>query len=71
MIQSGCGHVNNHFMELLILIHACKISSARCVALLPSLRPTRSPWLTVCVSVRTQWQADHGGDSELPVLASG
>ena len=70
MIQSGCGHVNNHFMELLILIHACKISSARCVALLPSL-PCAVRGLTVCVSVRLQWQADHGGDSELPVLASG
>ena len=29
VIQSGCGHVNNNFMELLIIIHACKIASAR------------------------------------------
>lgn len=31
VIQSGCGHVNNHLMELLIIIHACKIASARSV----------------------------------------
>jgi len=29
VIQSGCGHVNNHFMELLIIIHALKTASAR------------------------------------------
>jgi len=29
VIQSGCGHVNNNFMELLIIIHALKTASAR------------------------------------------
>jgi ribose-phosphate pyrophosphokinase len=39
VIQSGCGHVNNHLMELLIIIHACKIASARYAAA-PSQTPT-------------------------------
>src|ERR1051325_3255079 len=28
IIQSGCGHVNDNLMELLIMISACKIASA-------------------------------------------
>lgn len=36
IIQSGCGTVNDHLMELLILISACKIASAKKVtAVLP------------------------------------
>ncbi|KAI7865699.1 phosphoribosyltransferase-like protein [Spinellus fusiger] len=29
IIQSGCGHVNDNFIELLIMINACKIASAK------------------------------------------
>lgn len=29
IVQSGCGQVNDNLMELLIMIHACKIASAR------------------------------------------
>ncbi len=29
IIQSGCGEVNDHLMELLILINACRTASAR------------------------------------------
>ena len=36
IIQSGCGEVNDHLMELLIMINACKIASAaRVTAILP------------------------------------
>lgn len=36
VVQSGCGHVNDNLMELLILISACKIASASSVtAVLP------------------------------------
>lgn len=28
IIQTSCGEVNDYFMELLILVHACKIASA-------------------------------------------
>ena len=30
IIQTGCGHVNDMIMELLIMISACRIASARC-----------------------------------------
>ncbi|XP_053202676.1 ribose-phosphate pyrophosphokinase 2 [Panonychus citri] len=36
IIQSGCGEVNDHLMELLIMINACKFASAaRVTAILP------------------------------------
>jgi ribose-phosphate pyrophosphokinase len=36
IIQSGSDHVNDHIMELLIMINACKIASAkRITAVLP------------------------------------
>ncbi|KAG7191614.1 ribose-phosphate pyrophosphokinase [Scheffersomyces spartinae] len=36
IVQSGCGHVNDNFIELLIMIAACKTASARRVtAVLP------------------------------------
>ncbi|KAH7731121.1 Prps1l1 protein [Aphelenchoides avenae] len=36
IIQSGCGEVNDHLMELLIMINACKIaSSCRVAAVIP------------------------------------
>jgi len=36
IIQSGCGSINDNLMELLIMIHACKIASAhRVTALIP------------------------------------
>ena len=32
----GCGEVNDHLMEMLIMIHACKIASAeRVTAVIP------------------------------------
>ncbi|KAG0164759.1 ribose-phosphate pyrophosphokinase [Apophysomyces sp. BC1034] len=36
IIQSGCGHVNDNFIELLIMINACKVASAkRITAVIP------------------------------------
>ncbi|KAG0170407.1 ribose-phosphate pyrophosphokinase [Apophysomyces sp. BC1034] len=36
IVQSGCGHVNDNFMELLIMIQACKTASAkRVTAVIP------------------------------------
>ncbi|KAF7638900.1 Pribosyltran_N domain-containing protein [Meloidogyne graminicola] len=37
IIQSGCGEINDHLMELLIMISACKIASAsRVTAVIPN-----------------------------------
>ena len=36
IVQSGCGAINDNLMEMLIMIHACKIASAsRVTALIP------------------------------------
>ncbi|XP_076816549.1 ribose-phosphate pyrophosphokinase 2 isoform X1 [Clavelina lepadiformis] len=36
IVQSGCGSINDNLMEMLIMIHACKIASAsRVTALIP------------------------------------
>jgi len=44
IIQSGCGMVNDNLMELLILIHACKIASAkRIIAVIPCFPYGRQP----------------------------
>lgn len=44
IVQSGCGHVNDNFLELLIMISACKTSSARRVtAVLPFFPYSRQP----------------------------
>lgn len=44
IIQSGCGHVNDMFLELLIMISACKSSSAkRVTAVLPFFPYSRQP----------------------------
>ncbi|KAI8821525.1 phosphoribosyltransferase-like protein [Fimicolochytrium jonesii] len=51
IIQSGCGNVNDNFMELLIMIAACKTASARKVtAVLPCFpyaRQTETPYRRV------------------------
>nr|CAG8515821.1 12872_t:CDS:2 [Entrophospora candida]CAG8539554.1 13198_t:CDS:2 [Entrophospora candida] len=44
IIQSGCGHVNDNFMELLIMISACKTASAaRVTAVIPCFPYARQP----------------------------
>lgn len=44
VIQSGCGHVNDNFIEFLILINACKTSSAsRVTAVMPYFCYSRQP----------------------------
>ncbi|CEJ04943.1 Putative Ribose-phosphate pyrophosphokinase [Rhizopus microsporus] len=44
IIQSGCGHVNDNFIELLIMIQACKTASARKVtAVIPFFPYSRQP----------------------------
>ncbi|CAG8517222.1 14405_t:CDS:2 [Funneliformis caledonium] len=44
IIQSGCGHVNDNLMELLIMISACKIASAaRVTAVIPCFPYARQP----------------------------
>ncbi|KAI9010909.1 phosphoribosyltransferase-like protein [Phycomyces nitens] len=69
IVQSGCGHVNDNFMELMIMLQACKTASAKKVtAVIPffpySRQPdvpykrsgaplTRAPPLTVPSSPRT------------------
>src|SRR6185312_13001168 len=44
IVQSGCGHVNDNFMELLIMISACKIASAaKVTAVIPCFPYARQP----------------------------
>ncbi|KAH3901084.1 probable Ribose-phosphate pyrophosphokinase 5 [Saccharomycodes ludwigii] len=44
VIQSGCGHVNDNFIQLLILINACKTASAnRVTAVMPYFCYSRQP----------------------------
>ncbi|SCV01959.1 LAMI_0G14862g1_1 [Lachancea mirantina] len=44
VIQSGCGHVNDNFLELLILLNACKTASAsRVTAVMPYFCYSRQP----------------------------
>lgn len=44
IIQSGCGHVNDNLMELLIMISACKTASAKKVtAVIPFFPYSRQP----------------------------
>lgn len=44
VVQSGCGHVNDNFVELLIMISACKTASARKVtAVMPLFPYSRQP----------------------------
>ncbi|RCK55543.1 Ribose-phosphate pyrophosphokinase 5 [Candida viswanathii] len=44
IVQSGCGHVNDNFLELLITIAACKTASAkRVTAVLPLFPYSRQP----------------------------
>ncbi|KAI5966428.1 PRS5 [Candida pseudojiufengensis] len=44
IVQSGCGHVNDNFIELLITIAACKTASAkRVTAVLPLFPYSRQP----------------------------
>ncbi|CAG8593413.1 4469_t:CDS:2 [Diversispora eburnea] len=44
IIQSGCGHVNDNLMELLIMISACKTASAKKVtAVIPCFPYSRQP----------------------------
>lgn len=44
VVQSGCGHVNDNFFELLIMIQACKTASARKVtAVIPFFPYSRQP----------------------------
>lgn len=65
IIQSGgTGNVNDHFLELLIIIHACKISSARRItAVIPSFPYSRQadlPYKTTEKSPMDVWQARPG-----------
>ncbi|KAI0462196.1 hypothetical protein LJB42_004284 [Komagataella kurtzmanii] len=44
IVQSGCGHTNDNFFELLIMISACKTASAkRVTAVLPLFPYSRQP----------------------------
>ncbi|KAJ3031824.1 UNVERIFIED_CONTAM: ribose-phosphate pyrophosphokinase [Siphonaria sp. JEL0065] len=47
ILQSGCGNVNDNFMELLILIAACRTASAnKITAVIPSFPYARQPGAT-------------------------
>ncbi|KAJ3079511.1 ribose-phosphate pyrophosphokinase [Rhizoclosmatium hyalinum] len=47
IVQSGCGNVNDNFMELLILIAACRTASAnKITAVIPSFPYARQPGAT-------------------------
>lgn len=44
IVQSACGNVNDNFIELLIMINACKIASAkRITAVIPCFPYSRQP----------------------------
>ncbi|TPX37181.1 ribose-phosphate diphosphokinase [Synchytrium microbalum] len=44
IVQSGCGHVNDNFMELLIMIAACRTASAsKVTAVIPCFPYARQP----------------------------
>ncbi|KAI9249627.1 phosphoribosyltransferase-like protein [Sporodiniella umbellata] len=44
IVQSGCGHVNDNFIELLIMIQACKtVSASKVTAVIPFFPYSRQP----------------------------
>lgn len=54
IVQSGCGHVNDHLMELLIMISACKMASAaKVTAVLPCFPYARQPDVPYLRSTRS------------------
>lgn len=64
VIQSGCGHVNDHFIELLIMVSACKTASAKKVtAVLPLFPYSRQPDVPYTRSGAPAFASAHGGMS--------
>lgn len=61
IVQSGCGHVNDNFLELLIMISACKTASAkRVTAVLPYFPYSRQPENPKVVMEAAEMLATHG-----------
>lgn len=65
ILQSGCGNINSTLMELLIIIHACKIASARRITAVipcfPYARQPDAPYTSNSSSRRADlWQARPG-----------
>lgn len=68
VIQSGCGHVNDTFMQLMILISACKSASAsRVTAIMPYFCYSRQPDIPYTAKGAPLVSKPRGSASSTPV----
>ncbi|CAL9729599.1 ribose-phosphate pyrophosphokinase 5 [Monosporozyma unispora] len=68
VIQSGCGHVNDTFMQLMILISACKSASAsRVTAVLPYFCYSRQPDIPYTAKGAPLVSKPRGSNTSTPV----
>ena len=68
IINTGCGEINTALMEVCIMIHACKIASAkRITAILPLFPYARQDKKEDRKSTRLN--SSHSGESRMPSSA--
>lgn len=74
VVQSGCGTVNDHFIELLIMISACKTASARKVTvvlpLFPYSRQPDAPYAKRGAPLNKNSAASSNTDKPVPAQAA-